>query len=290
AQSGRNAVENNALSDIIENKVSGISQEEKYQSAQKQLVAMVEEFKAQNCAGLSAEACSTKISEHRNELLKGAAGFGLDFVPVVGDIKGFAEAQSAIDYLAAMVGLIPIAGDAAGKAIKAAEVALKKGDVAEASKLINKASDEIAGSVAHTGAAVNLDEVNRLKFDPHAGKNKLAEGSAATELQNTMGGKLERVDPDASGADFVFSSGPNKGKTVDFMFTTAKGSEKEIEGMNKFFNNNWDNNVKTLHQHLEKADIVPLDFRNLTPANQQRILEYLNALPASQKNQIVIMR
>ncbi|MBL0910570.1 hypothetical protein G5645_21480, partial [Pectobacterium carotovorum] len=290
AQSGRNAVENNALSDIIENKVSGISQEEKYQSAQKQLVAMVEEFKTQNCAGLSAEACSTKISEHRNELLKGAAGFGVDFVPVVGDIKGFAEAQSAIDYLAAMVGLIPIAGDAAGKAIKAAEVALKKGDIAEASKLLNKASDEIAGSVANTGAAVNLDEVNRLKFDPHAGKNKLAEGSAATELQNTMGGKLERVDPDASGADFVFSSGPNKGKTVDFMFTTAKGSEKEIEGMNKFFNNNWDNNVKTLHQHLEKADIVPLDFRNLTPTNQQRILEYLNTLPASQKNQIVIMR
>ncbi|GKX44262.1 hypothetical protein SOASR015_32960 [Pectobacterium carotovorum subsp. carotovorum] len=151
AQSGRNAVENNALSDIIENKVSGISQEEKYQSAQKQLVAMVEEFKTQNCAGLSAESCSTKISEHRNELLKGAAGFGLDFVPVVGDIKGFAEAQSAIDYLAAMVGLIPIAGDAAGKAIKAAEVALKKGDVAEASKLINKASDEISGYLPSPG-------------------------------------------------------------------------------------------------------------------------------------------
>ncbi|RBP65823.1 VENN motif pre-toxin domain-containing protein [Brenneria salicis] len=99
AQAGRNAVENNALSDIIENKVSGVSQEEKYQNAQKQLVAAVEEFKAQHCAGMSAEACSAKISEHRNELLKGAAGFGLDFIPVVGDIKGFAEAQSAIDYL-----------------------------------------------------------------------------------------------------------------------------------------------------------------------------------------------
>ncbi|RUR90825.1 hemagglutinin repeat-containing protein [Pectobacterium polaris] len=290
AQSGRNAVENNALSDIVENKVSGISQEEKYQSAQKQLVAMVEEFKTQNCAGLSAEACSTKISEHRNELLKGAAGFGVDFVPVVGDIKGFAEAQSAIDYLAAMVGLIPIAGDAAGKAIKAAEVALKKGDVAEASKLLNKASDEIAGSVAHTGAAVNLDEVNRLKFDPHAGKNKLAEGSAATELQNTMGGKLERVDPDASGADFVFSSGPNKGKTVDFMFTTAKGSEKEIEGMNKFFNNNWDRNIEQLRTHLDKADIVPLDFRNLNVDNQHRLLNHINSLSQADKAKIVIMR
>ncbi|WP_409308717.1 hemagglutinin repeat-containing protein [Pectobacterium sp. B1J-3] len=151
ANVAKNEVENNALSDIIENKVSGMSQEEKYQSAQKQLVAMVEEFKAQNCAGLSAEACSTKISEHRNELLKGATSFGLDFVPVVGDIKGFAEAQSAIDYLAAMAGLIPVAGDAASKAIKAAEMALKKGDVAEASKLINKASDEISGYLPSPG-------------------------------------------------------------------------------------------------------------------------------------------
>ncbi|MFP1787688.1 hypothetical protein [Lonsdalea quercina] len=84
-----------------------MSQEEKYQNAQKQLVAAVEEFKAQHCTGMSADACSAKISEHRDELLKGASGFGLDFVPVVGDIKGFAEAQSAIDYLGAMAGLIP---------------------------------------------------------------------------------------------------------------------------------------------------------------------------------------
>ncbi|MCL2892095.1 hemagglutinin repeat-containing protein [Brenneria tiliae] len=143
ANTAKNEVENNSLAEIAEQQVFGVSQEEKYQNAQKQLAAAVEEFKAQNCAGMSAEACSAKISEHRDELLKGAAGFGLDFVPVVGDIKSFAEAQSALDYLVAAVGLIPGAGDAAGKAIKAAETALKKGDVGEASKLINKASDEI---------------------------------------------------------------------------------------------------------------------------------------------------
>jgi filamentous hemagglutinin len=151
AQAGKNAAENNALSDIIENKVSGVSQEQKYQNAQKELVAAVEEFKAQNCAGLSADACSAKISEHRDELLKGATGFGVDFVPVLGDIKSFAEAQSSLDYLVAVIGIIPGAGDAAGKAIKAAEAALKKGDVAEASKLINKASDEIAGYLPSPG-------------------------------------------------------------------------------------------------------------------------------------------
>ncbi|WP_328592826.1 HNH/ENDO VII family nuclease [Yersinia alsatica] len=146
AQAGKNAVENNSLHDIIDNKTSGVSQEQKYQNAQKELVAAVEEFKAQNCAGLSADACSAKISEHRDELLKGAVGFGIDFVPIIGDIKSFAEAQSALDYLIATVGLVPVLGDTAGKLIKAAETALKKGDVAEASKLLNKASDEVSSA------------------------------------------------------------------------------------------------------------------------------------------------
>ncbi|WP_420864710.1 DUF637 domain-containing protein, partial [Photorhabdus australis] len=73
----------------------------------------------------------------------GVISFGTDFVPIVGDIKGFVEAESALDYLAAAVAIIPGAGDAAGKTIKAAEKALQKGDIGEASKLLNKASDEI---------------------------------------------------------------------------------------------------------------------------------------------------
>ncbi|YCH31512.1 hypothetical protein M1D48_05530 [Erwinia sp. D4-22] len=77
-------------------------------------------------------------------MVKDVAGTGLDFVPIVGDIKGFAEANTALDYLAAAVGLIPGAGDVAGKTLKAAETALKKGDVAEASRLINEGSQQIS--------------------------------------------------------------------------------------------------------------------------------------------------
>ena len=64
-------------------------------------------------------------------------------MPVVGDIKGFAEADSAIGYLAAVIGLVPGLGDVAGKSLKAAEKALAKGDLESASKLINQASNEI---------------------------------------------------------------------------------------------------------------------------------------------------
>ncbi|MQL50687.1 filamentous hemagglutinin N-terminal domain-containing protein [Photorhabdus khanii] len=85
--------------------------------------------------------------QHSPEACKQAGGIisvGTDFVPVVGDIKSFVEAQSAIDYLAAAVGIIPGIGDAASKSIKTAEKALAKGDISEASRLINKASDEIS--------------------------------------------------------------------------------------------------------------------------------------------------
>ncbi|HHL2559131.1 TPA: VENN motif pre-toxin domain-containing protein [Yersinia enterocolitica] len=149
AQAGKNAVENNALGEIVDQKVSGVAQAEKYQNAQKQIEATVEEFKAQNCAGISADACSAKMQANSDELLKGVIGFGSDFVPIIGDIKSFAKAQSAIDYLIATVGLVPVLGDTAGKLIKAAETALKKGDIAEASNLINKASSEIS---AHNSA------------------------------------------------------------------------------------------------------------------------------------------
>jgi filamentous hemagglutinin len=193
-------VENNALSDIGENKVAGVTQEQKYQKAQDELKTLVEDYKQKNCAGMSAEACSAKMQANSDELLKGAAGFGIDFVPVVGDIKSFAEAQSALDYLVAAMGILPVAGDAAGKAIKAAEAALKKGGVAEASRLINKASDEISASNAATYPKLkddlrqqNLDNI--AKQDPRLeavvkgdnGKLNYGVGSGSKEEADRLG-------------------------------------------------------------------------------------------------------
>ncbi|CRY56857.1 Uncharacterised protein [Yersinia intermedia] len=44
AQAGKNAVENNALSEIIGQQVSGVSEAEKYQNAQKQIKASMTKF------------------------------------------------------------------------------------------------------------------------------------------------------------------------------------------------------------------------------------------------------
>ncbi|KAA5999777.1 MULTISPECIES: VENN motif pre-toxin domain-containing protein, partial [unclassified Pantoea] len=157
AQAGKNALENNALSDIAQAQAEGKTPEQK---AGEYVEAENERYKKANCGGMSAEACSVKMYTERREALKDMASagveFGSDFIPVYGDIKSFAEAQSALDYLAAVVGIIPGAGDVAGKAIKAAETALKKGDVAEASKLINKASDEIKVKALDVGSYKEL--------------------------------------------------------------------------------------------------------------------------------------
>ncbi len=98
------------------------------------------------------EACSVKMYTERREALKDVALLGVEFVPIVGDIKGFTETQSAVDYLAAVIAIIPGGGDGAGKVLKAAEKALAKGDLDTASTLINKASDEI---VAVSGSKGN---------------------------------------------------------------------------------------------------------------------------------------
>lgn len=156
AQAGKTTVENNSLGDIAAALAQGKTTE---QVAEEQVKAENERYKRENCGGMSAEACAVKMYTERREALKDMALFGVDFVPVVGDIKSFAEAHSALDYLAATIGIIPGAGDVAGKAIKGAEKALKAGDLEAASKLINQASDEI---YAVSGAKWNWNkELNK---------------------------------------------------------------------------------------------------------------------------------
>ena len=140
----RVVVENNSLSDVAEYLATGKKPEDRYKDAQQQLKNAVDEFKAKNCAGLSAAVCGAKMDAHRDELLAGFAEAGCDFIPLYGDIKSFKEADSALGYLAAVIGIMPGLGDEAGALLKGVDKALKAGDLETASKLINKVSDEIS--------------------------------------------------------------------------------------------------------------------------------------------------
>ncbi|BCQ36936.1 hypothetical protein ERHA54_45470 [Erwinia rhapontici] len=131
------------------------------------------------------------------------------------------------------------------------------------------------------------------------GKYNPAEAAAAARLEGVLG-PLERA-PDTGGktADFIISTGHNAGKTVDFMYTTKNLSQKEIDGINKFFEKNMTTPLKTgdipggqkqILEHLEKADIVPVDFTVLAPSNQKVFMDYIKTLPKNQQSKIIIMR
>ncbi|MDO6708829.1 hypothetical protein [Photobacterium sp. 1_MG-2023] len=62
-----------------------------------------------------------------------------DFTPGVGDAKGFAEAETKLDYLLATTGVFPVVGDL----VKMAADALKAGKVDEAKELLSKAQEHL---------------------------------------------------------------------------------------------------------------------------------------------------
>ncbi|MDM3886749.1 VENN motif pre-toxin domain-containing protein, partial [Pseudomonas sp. BCRC 81390] len=80
-QAGRNAAENNALSDIAEALAAGKTPEV---VAEEHVKAENERYRQQNCAGLSSDACSVKMYKERREHLNDTLSTGADFVPVIG--------------------------------------------------------------------------------------------------------------------------------------------------------------------------------------------------------------
>jgi hypothetical protein len=136
--------------------------------------------------------------------------------------------------------------------------------------------------------STNTARIEELAKDLDTQKIALHEGQVAVQLENTFGSTLERVKPTLGkpNPDFVFVDGPYVGKTVDFMWTDSSRSGP----LNKFFVNNAKTNYDQLIKHIEKADIVPLDFRNLTIENQGLVKGWIDSLPSVSKDKIIILR
>jgi filamentous hemagglutinin len=136
--------------------------------------------------------------------------------------------------------------------------------------------------------AVNLAEFKRLNvLDADVARYRPGEAGAAAELQSYLGGSLKRSPAGTSG-DFVFSSGPNAGKTVDFMLTPD--SFKQAAKINQFFEKNMSGFSKQLDLHLQKADLVPMDTRFLTERNNQLLSDLVKNLPSAQQQKIILTR
>ena len=231
-----------------------------------------------------------------------------------------------VKYIKVAGKVVKVETKAAQTLVKDAEAAYKAGNVAEGNRLMNQVasqSTQVETTVirqAHssnagkgtTGQIVkNSDGLHEVKISatPLEGQNRLntpdlggnkkfkpAEAAAAAQLEPVLG-KMERYSLPSVGnqresPDFIIISGPNKGKTIDVMYTTDRLSQKEIDGLNKFYekNMNQGRGKDVIQDHLKKADFVPVDFRVLTPANQKIFIDYIKTLPISQQNKIIIMR
>ncbi|QYM97699.1 hypothetical protein FGI04_18070 [Dickeya ananatis] len=227
AQSAQVAVENNSLGDIAQAQSEGKTLEQK---AREYVKAENERYKKENCAGLSAEACSVKMYDERREALKEALAAGADFVPVIGTIKSAAEAQSALDYLSVAASLIPGERVAAG-VLKAAEKALAKGDLAEASKFINKASDEIKVKWVDENASMSQRARNY---------NDSASGARSNiETKKGQAPSIERVDADGKAKPVRFD-GVDGNVMVDrkiSVVTTEKAKNQALRQSEALKNN-----------------------------------------------------
>ncbi|MGC0790553.1 hypothetical protein [Pantoea agglomerans] len=50
------------------------------------------------------------------------------------------------------------------------------------------------------------------------------------------------------------------------------------------------NGQKVIQEHLEKAGFVPVDFRVLTSANKNFVMNYIKTIPEAQQDKSIIMR
>ncbi|HGH3633396.1 TPA: hemagglutinin repeat-containing protein [Acinetobacter baumannii] len=147
---GQNAVENN-IDSPAERKAS-------QQIMKKELNASC------SAAGLApgSAACGQYLRNETLTILKKAGSLTADFLPVIGDIKGFVEAETVGDYVFASVGLVPLVGDAAKdfyKAEKAYEAASKVGDVAKMKAAMQDAVHACSGSTCFTaGTLIETDQ------------------------------------------------------------------------------------------------------------------------------------
>ncbi|WP_309227469.1 hypothetical protein [Zooshikella harenae] len=87
-----------------------------------------------------------------------------------------------------------------------------------------------------------------------------------------MGRKIKAFKRGEKG-DFIVETGPNKGKSVDFLFTADTRKAKEM--INKHFDKN-PTNLSQIKDHVDKADIVPLDMRNLNSTNASKVINFIN--------------
>ena len=148
-------------------------------------------------------AASANCTEKKEAALRALGSTILDFVPVIGDIKGFVEAETPFDYLLATIGTLGPVGDGLKKVLQEGKALYKAGDIAGATAKLKEANiSEVVGKVANGGVNLTRVEVdvayvtkgtpeyNILNAPPPNSQVKLSNG---TEFKTNPSGYVDEL-------------------------------------------------------------------------------------------------
>ena len=110
------------------------------------------------CKNLNPSECQRKREEVQKDAAKFIISNVIDFIPILGDIKGLYEAETVGDYVFTAIGVVPLVGDAAKKmhtAQKAYEKAKEAGNVAEMVKQTENVANLIKEDKIRKGVGGN---------------------------------------------------------------------------------------------------------------------------------------
>jgi YD repeat-containing protein len=137
---------------------------------------------------------------------------------------------------------------------------------------------------------VELAAQRRLNaLDGDVGKYRPGEAGAAAELENYLGGRLGRA-PAGTSADFIVESGPFAGARMDLKLTpdTFAAADK----LNTYFDKTFPKFSESFATKLARSDgvdLMPFDTRFLTPANSQKLFDFVDSLPLSSQRKIIYL-
>lgn len=139
-------------------------------------------------------------------------------------------------------------------------------------------------------------EVARLTQQNAANNTAVHEAKAAAAWQKATGDRLEVFDLDLGKGvkqpDFLIEvedTPREQWQTLDFMYTWDADDLFKIGKLNDSIIRGMERQIAQIESHLQKADIVPLDFRRLNAVSRHKILEYVLSLPKEQRDRIRLL-
>lgn len=143
------------------------------------------------------------------------------------------------------------------------------------------------------------EEIERLTTNYTANNTSLHEARAAAAWQIVMKQKLEIFDlPTETGVgkpDYLIVNtelSRELWQTLDFMFTENPDNTFKLQKFNDYFAHTpeqWLKKQQQILNHLEKADIVPLDMRHLNALNRAKLLNFVLSLSEEQKKKLQLL-